>query len=57
MPALRERRDDIALLAKQKILLLDEPFDGLDLRQTRQAMDLLQTLKQEGKSLLLSIHP
>jgi ABC-2 type transport system ATP-binding protein len=46
----------IALLAKQKILLLDEPFDGLDLRQTKQAMDLLQTLKHEGKCLLLSIH-
>jgi ABC-2 type transport system ATP-binding protein len=46
----------ITLLAKQKLLLLDEPFDGLDLRQTRQTMDLLQTLKHEGKSLLLSIH-
>lgn len=46
----------IALLAKQQLLLLDEPFDGLDLRQTRQAMSLIQALKKNGRSLLLSIH-
>jgi ABC-2 type transport system ATP-binding protein len=46
----------IALLAKQPLLLLDEPFDGLDLRQTRQAMSLLKNLKESGRSLLLSIH-
>lgn len=46
----------IALLSKQQLLLLDEPFDGLDLRQTRQAMSLIKKLKQNGRSLLLSIH-
>ncbi len=46
----------IVLLAKQPLLLLDEPFDGLDLRQTRQAISLLKKLKKNGRSLLLSIH-
>lgn len=46
----------IALLAKQPLLLLDEPFDGLDLRQTRQAMSLIKKLKDSGRSMLLSIH-
>ncbi|MBL0184910.1 MAG: ABC transporter ATP-binding protein [Candidatus Obscuribacter sp.] len=46
----------IALLANQPLLLLDEPFDGLDLRQTRQAMSLIKKLKDSGRSMLLSIH-
>lgn len=46
----------VALLSNQRVLFLDEPFDGLDLRQTRQAMDLIKSLKNEGRSLLLSIH-
>ena len=46
----------ITLLADQRLLVLDEPFDGLDLRQTRQAMEFLRELKHTGKSLLLSIH-
>ena len=45
----------IGLLSHQPLLLLDEPFDGFDLRQALGVMDLLrQTLS--GRALLLSIH-
>jgi ABC-2 type transport system ATP-binding protein len=43
----------MALRAPQPLLLLDEPFDGLDVRQTRNAMGLLRRLE---RTLILSIH-
>jgi ABC-2 type transport system ATP-binding protein len=43
----------VGLSAPQAILFLDEPFDGLDLRQTRRVMDLLRESK---RTLVLSIH-
>lgn len=46
----------IALLAPQPILLLDEPFDGLDLHQVRAMVALLRQLPAAGRSLLLSVH-
>jgi ABC-2 type transport system ATP-binding protein len=46
----------VGLIAPQPILLLDEPFDGLDLRQTREVMAVLREHAGEGRSLLLSIH-
>jgi len=46
----------IALLSYQPILLLDEPFDGLDLHQVRSVSALLRKLPQEGRSLLVSVH-
>lgn len=46
----------IALLSPQPLLLLDEPFDGLDLRQTREVMALLQQVRGSGRTLFLSIH-
>lgn len=45
----------IGLLARQPLLLLDEPFDGFDLRQSLGVMALLREML-EGRSLLLSIH-
>jgi ABC-2 type transport system ATP-binding protein len=36
--------------------LLDEPFDGLDLRQTRDVMTLLRDHSKAGRTLMLSIH-
>jgi ABC-type multidrug transport system ATPase subunit len=38
------------------ILLLDEPFDGLDLRQTREVAQLLRSVASGGRTLFLSIH-
>jgi ABC-2 type transport system ATP-binding protein len=44
------------LLTNQELLLLDEPFDGLDLRQTRDVMTLLRGQASKGRTLVLSIH-
>jgi len=45
----------IGLLSPQPLLLLDEPFDGFDLRQSLGIMQLLrETLS--GRTLILSIH-
>ncbi len=46
----------IGLLAPQPVLLMDEPFDGLDLRQTRDMMTVLRGVATRGRTLLLSIH-
>ena len=46
----------IALSVPRPLLLLDEPFDGLDLRQTRKVMDLLRGCVSAGRTLVLSIH-
>jgi ABC-2 type transport system ATP-binding protein len=46
----------LGFLARQPLLLLDEPFNGLDLYQTRAMMDLLRELQASGRTLLLSIH-
>lgn len=45
----------IGLLSPQPLLMLDEPFDGFDLRQTLSVMELLrETLT--NRTLVLSIH-
>jgi ABC-type multidrug transport system ATPase subunit len=46
----------LGLLTPHPLLLLDEPFDGLDFRQTREVMDLLRTYPAKGRTLFLSIH-
>ncbi|HEV7473721.1 MAG TPA: ABC transporter ATP-binding protein [Pyrinomonadaceae bacterium] len=46
----------LGLLTPQPLLMLDEPFDGLDLRQTRDVMTLLKTHAASGRTLMLSIH-
>jgi len=46
----------VGLLTPQPLLLLDEPFDGLDLRQTRDVMSLLKTESATGRKRLVSIH-
>ncbi len=38
------------------VLLMDEPFDGFDLRQTREVMNLLRNEAADGRTLVLSIH-
>ena len=46
----------VGLLTPQPLLMLDEPFDGLDLRQTRDAMRVLREHADGGRTLFLSIH-
>lgn len=46
----------IGWLAPQPLLLVDEPFDGLDLRQTREIGDALRQHAASGRTLFLSIH-
>jgi len=46
----------LGLLTSQPLLLLDEPFDGLDLRQTRDVMTMIRSNRSNGRTLLLSIH-
>jgi ABC-type multidrug transport system ATPase subunit len=46
----------LGLLTPQPLLLLDEPFDGLDFRQTRDVMALLRTFPARGRTLFVSIH-
>ena len=46
----------LGLLTPQPLLLLDEPFDGLDLRQTRGVMGLLKEHAARDRTLMLSIH-
>jgi ABC-type multidrug transport system ATPase subunit len=46
----------LGLLTPHPLLMLDEPFDGLDLRQTRDVMALLRSHAGHGRTLMLSIH-
>ena len=46
----------IGLLTPQPLLLADEPFDGLDLRQRREVGEALRAHVAEGRTLFLSIH-
>jgi ABC-2 type transport system ATP-binding protein len=46
----------LALLVPRSLVLMDEPFDGLDLRQTREAIALFRRVAAGGRSLLVSIH-
>lgn len=46
----------IALLSLAPIILLDEPFEGLDVKQTKEVVRILQDEKAKGRTLILSIH-
>src|SRR5262249_5511042 len=46
----------LALLTPQPLLLMDEPFDGFDLRQTRDIMNVLRKVAGAGQTLVLAIH-
>jgi ABC-2 type transport system ATP-binding protein len=45
-----------ALVHDPEVLLLDEPFNGMDPRQRLHMMDLLTSLGGEGRTILLSSH-
>lgn len=44
------------LLMSQPLLLADEPFEGLDLRQSREVAATLRAHARNGRTLFLSIH-
>jgi ABC-2 type transport system ATP-binding protein len=46
----------LGLLAPHELILMDEPFDGFDLRQTREVARVLRREADEGRALLLAIH-
>jgi ABC-2 type transport system ATP-binding protein len=46
----------VGLLTPNPVLFCDEPFDGLDLRQTREIGALLREHAAAGRTLFLSIH-
>ena len=46
----------IGLLIPRPILLADEPFDGLDLRQSREVARTLRAHAAAGRTMFLSIH-
>jgi ABC-2 type transport system ATP-binding protein len=45
-----------ALVHDPSLLLLDEPFNGMDPRQRMQLMDLLRKMGDEGRTVLFSSH-
>jgi manganese/iron transport system ATP-binding protein len=45
-----------ALAQEGKIILLDEPFTGVDVTTEEQIIDLLRTLRDEGHVMLVSTH-
>ncbi len=52
----RRARIAAALAGGGDLLLLDEPFAGLDARSAEQLEDLLANLAQEGRTLLIATH-
>jgi ABC-2 type transport system ATP-binding protein len=46
----------ISLLEPHPVLLMDKPFDGFDVKQTRGRILPLRHLSARGRSLVLSIH-
>jgi len=46
----------LTLASPPPVVLMDEPFDGLDLRQTRATIAMVRELAASGRSLVLSIH-
>jgi ABC-2 type transport system ATP-binding protein len=45
-----------AIVHEPEVLLLDEPFNGMDPRQRMHLMELLHTLGDEGRTILFSSH-
>ena len=46
----------LALLTPHPVLLMDEPFDGFDIRQTREIMILMRRVAAHGRTFTLAIH-
>src|SRR5215467_6667396 len=46
----------VGLLTPHDVLLMDEPFDGFDLRQTRAIVQVVRDEAARGRTLVLAIH-
>jgi len=46
----------LALISPHPLLLMDEPFDGFDLKQTREMMVVLRRTAAAGRTIVLSTH-
>lgn len=46
----------LGLLTRHQLLLMDEPFDGFDLRQTREIAGVLRNNAADGRTFILAIH-
>jgi len=46
----------LAFITPHPLLLMDEPFDGFDLRQTREIMGVIRDVARNGRTLVLAIH-
>jgi ABC-type multidrug transport system ATPase subunit len=46
----------LGLLTPHPLLLMDEPFEGFDLKQTREIAQKLRRVARAGRTLLLAIH-
>lgn len=46
----------LGLLASQPVILFDEPFDGLDLRQALAATTVLREAAANGRTIIVSMH-
>jgi ABC-2 type transport system ATP-binding protein len=46
----------LGLLTPQDVLLMDEPFDGFDLRQTRSIVEVIRNEAAKGRTFILAIH-
>jgi ABC-2 type transport system ATP-binding protein len=45
-----------SLISDPEVLILDEPFNGLDPNGTKELTDLLKSINKEGKTILISSH-
>ena len=45
-----------ALAQQSEIILMDEPFTGIDVKTEEEIMELLRAMKAEGKVMLISTH-
>ena len=46
----------LGLLTPHELMLMDEPFDGFDLRQTRDIIGVLRRHAAQGRTFVLAIH-
>ncbi|AJS61208.1 ABC transporter ATP-binding protein [Paenibacillus sp. IHBB 10380] len=45
-----------AIMENQEVLILDEPFNALDIDSVQSIRDMLLTFKKEGKTIILTSH-